>query len=59
MLVNLLRLLPPETSHEITIKFLKSYGIKKIVINIHYLAEQIIHYIDKNNFDLDISLVEE
>ena len=48
-----------ETLLSNTIKFLKSYGIKKIVINIHYLAEQIIHYIDKNNFDLDISLVEE
>ena len=46
-----------ETLLSNTIKFLKSYGIKKIVINIHYLAEQIIHYIDKNNFDLDISLV--
>ena len=28
-----------ETLLSNTIKFLKSYGIKKIVINIHYLAE--------------------
>ena len=48
-----------ETLLSNTIKFLKSYGIKEIIINIHYLAEQIIDYINKNNFDLDILLVEE
>ena len=48
-----------ETLLSNTIKFLKSYGVKKIVINVHYLSEQIIDYIKKNNFNLDISLLEE
>ncbi len=42
-----------------TLKFLKSYGINQIVINVHYLSEQIIEYVNKNKFDLSITVVEE
>ena len=42
-----------------TLKFLKLFGIKKVVINAHYLKNQIIDYVNKNNFDLDIILIEE
>ena len=42
-----------------TLKFLKLFGIKKVIINVHYLKNQIIDYVNKNNFDLDIILIEE
>ena len=32
-----------------TLMFLKSIGIKKVIINTHYLKEQIIDYIKKIN----------
>jgi len=42
-----------------TIKFLKLFGIKQAVINVHYLGEQIIDYINSNQFNLAISIVKE
>jgi MurNAc alpha-1-phosphate uridylyltransferase len=42
-----------------TLKFLASHGIEKVVINVHYLADQIIDYIDKNNFNLEIIISNE
>ena len=42
-----------------TIHFLESFGITKIVINVHYLAEQVINYINKMNFNSSIIIVEE
>jgi len=42
-----------------TLKFLASHGIEKVVINVHYLADQIIDYIDKNNFNLKIIISNE
>ena len=42
-----------------TIKFLKNYGIKEIVINTHYLAEQIIEYVNRKKFNLPITIVKE
>ena len=48
-----------ETLLSNTIKFLEQYGIKKVVINVHYLSDQIINYIKKNQFNLEIILVEE
>ena len=42
-----------------TIKFLKLFGIKQAVINVHYLGEQIIDYINRNQFNLIINIVEE
>ena len=48
-----------ETLLSNTIKFLNLFGIKQIVINVHYLGKQIIDYINKNQFNLTINIVEE
>ena len=32
---------------------------KQVVINVHYLGEQIIDYINKNKFNLNINIVKE
>jgi len=42
-----------------TINFLKLFGIKQAVINVHYLGEQIIDYINRNQFNLTINIVKE
>ena len=39
-----------ETLLSNTIKFLETFGIEKIVINVHYLKEQIVEYINKGKF---------
>ena len=48
-----------ETLLSNTLKFLQSYKIENVVINVHYLGEQIIDYIKKNKFNLNIHTVEE
>tara|TARA_Y100000590_G_scaffold445520_1_gene577827 strand:- start:2805 stop:3512 length:708 start_codon:yes stop_codon:yes gene_type:complete len=48
-----------ETLLSNTLKFLKSSGIEDVVINVHYLENQITDYIKKNKFDLNINLVSE
>jgi len=48
-----------ETLMSNTLKFLKLFGITEVVINIHYLENQISDYIRKNNFDFKIHLVNE
>ena len=48
-----------ETLLSNTINFLKKSGVKKIVINVHYLGEQIIEYINKKNFNLNITVINE
>ena len=48
-----------ETLLSNTLKFLEQFGIKKVVINVHYLSNQIINYINKNKFNLEIILVNE
>jgi len=48
-----------ETLLSNSLKFLELYGIKNVVINVHYLSEQIIDYINKNKFDLTINIIEE
>ena len=48
-----------ETLLSNTIKFLESYGVKQIVINTHYLREQVVDYINKSFFKTEILLVEE
>ena len=42
-----------------TLKFLELFGIKEVVINVHYLKEQIINYLKLNKFNLTINVVEE
>ena len=37
-----------ETLLSNTIKFLQKYGINQVVINIHYLGDQIINYLHTN-----------
>ena len=48
-----------ETLLSNTIKFLEHSGIKEVVINVHYLGQQILDYIKKNNFKIDITTIEE
>ena len=48
-----------ETLLSNTIKFLELFGIKQAVINVHYLGEQIVDYINKNQFNLIINIVKE
>ena len=48
-----------ETLLSNTIKFLESFGIKEVVINVHYLGEQIINYVNKKKFNLTIKTIED
>ena len=48
-----------ETLLSNTLKFLELFGIKEVLINVHYLGEQIIDYINNNKFNLSIRIVEE
>ena len=48
-----------ETLLSNTLKFLKQSGIKDVVINIHYLGDQIVDYINSSNFDLSITIIDE
>ena len=48
-----------ETLLSNTLKFLELFGISEIVINVHYLREQIADYINKNKFNLTIDIVRE
>ena len=42
-----------------TINFLEQFQIKQAIINVHYLGDQIIQYIKKKNFNLDITVINE
>ena len=48
-----------ETLLSNTLKFLGLFGVKKVVINVHYLREQIVEYIDKSQFNLTIKIISE
>ena len=48
-----------ETLLSNTLKFLELFGIKQAVINVHYLGEQIVDYINKNQFNLTVNIVKE
>jgi len=48
-----------ETLLSNTLKFLELFGIRQVVINVHYLGEQIIDYINKKKFNLNIDIVNE
>ena len=42
-----------------TLKFVQSIGITKIKINIFYLGEQIKNFVDKQNYPLNIDIVDD
>ena len=44
---------------ENTINFINDFGIKNILINTHYLKEQIEEFINKKNFNCKINLIED
>ena len=48
-----------ETLLSNALKFLEQFGIKQAVINVHYLGEQIVDYINRNQFNLTINIVKE
>jgi len=48
-----------ETLLSNTLKFLEVCGVNQVVINVHYLSEQIVEYINKNKFNLSITIVKE
>jgi len=48
-----------ETLLSNTLKFLEKFRIKKVIINVHYLSDQIFTYIKKNKFNMDIEVVYE
>jgi len=48
-----------ETLLSNSLKFLEHLGIENVVINVHYLREQIIDYINKNKFNLNINIIKE
>ncbi len=48
------------TMLELAIKYLKKYGFREIIVNVHHFADQIIQYINKNEqFGIDISFSDE
>ena len=48
-----------ETLLSNTINFLEKCGIEEAVINVHYLPDQIIEYVNKKKFNLKINIVNE
>ena len=48
-----------ETLLSNTLKFLELSEIKDVVINVHYLGEQIFNYIKNNKFNLNINIIKE
>jgi len=48
-----------ETLLSNTINFLEKMGIKQIIINTHYLGDQIVEYINKKKFNLEIFILKE
>jgi len=48
-----------ETLLSNTLKFLELLGINQVVINVHFLGDQIVDYISKNKFNLTINIIKE
>ena len=48
-----------ETLLSNTINFLEQSKIKEVVINVHYLGDQIIEYLNKKKFNLKIIIINE
>ena len=41
------------------LEYLKKYGIEKVVINVHHFATQIIDFVQKNDFGIEIIISDE
>ena len=48
-----------ETLLSNTINFLQQYQIKEVVINVHYLGDQIYEYLNKKKYNLNINIINE
>ena len=48
-----------ETLLSNTLNFLEQFGIKQIVINVHYMEDKIIDYINKTKFGMRITALHE
>ena len=48
-----------ETLLSNTLNFLEKLGIKQVVINVHYLENQVISYVNKNKFNMTINTLHE
>ena len=48
-----------ETLLSNTLKFLIEFGVKEVVINVHYLEKKIVDYINKNQFSIEITIIKE
>ena len=48
-----------ETLLSNTLKFLEQFGVKQVIINVYYLGQQIVDYVNKNKFNLAITIVKE
>ena len=48
-----------ETLLSNALKFLELFGVEQAVINVHYLREKIVEYLDKSQFNLTINIVNE
>ena len=48
-----------ETLLSNTINFLKKYEVEEVVINVHYLGDQIIEYLKNKKFNLNIKIINE
>ncbi len=48
-----------ETLLSNTINFLEQYEIKEVVINVHYLGDQIYEYLNKKKYKLNINIINE
>lgn len=41
------------------LNYLKHYGIERVIVNVHHFGNQIVDYIQKNNFELEIIISDE
>ena len=48
-----------ETLLHKTLNLLESFGIQEVVINVHYLAKQVVDYINNKKFNLNINIFKE
>ena len=48
-----------ETLLSNTLKFLEKFGVNEVIINVHYLSDKIIDYINNKKFNLNITIVNE